>query len=101
MHNQVERIKNQMIAEIDLLTGKNVDYAKSLLEEIKNDLLEQIRPLKFNESDTNSILHRREESFERLCFNLRKNNITDPENLSTYSFYKTVELIQEQNRKNK
>jgi hypothetical protein len=90
-----------MIAELDLLTGKNIEYAKSLLEEIRNDLLEQIRPLKFNQSDTNSILHKREESFERLCFNLRKNNIADPENLNTYSFYKTVELIQEQQRTNK
>ena len=78
------------------MTGENVVNAKALLEQLKYDLIEQMRPLRFNENDPNSIIHRREESFERLCFNLRKNNISHPENLSTYAFYATVQMIKEE-----
>ena len=86
----------QWLAEVDLLIGENVANAKALLEQIKEDLLEQMRPYKFNESDPTSIIHKREESFERLCYQLRKNGIQSPEALSTYSFYSTVLLIKEE-----
>jgi hypothetical protein len=89
-------MKARWIAEIDILTGDNVINAKALLEQIRQDILEQIRPLKFNESDANSVLHMRELSFERLCFSLRKNNIPSPESLSTYSFYSSVLLMREE-----
>jgi len=82
-----------MCAEIDLLIGKNTEYAKALLEDIKQQLLENIRPLKFNENSTESILHQRAESFEKLCFKLRQSGVHYPHTLSTYSFYKTLELI--------
>jgi hypothetical protein len=82
-----------MCAEIDLLIGKNTEYAKALLEDIKQQLLENIRPLRFNENSTDSVIHARAESFEKLCLRLRQNNIASPENLSTYSFYKTLELL--------
>jgi hypothetical protein len=89
-------MKARWIAEIDILTGENQINAKALLEQIRQDILEQIRPLKFNESDANSVLHQRESSFERLCFSLRKNNIPSPESLSTYSFYLSVLLMREE-----
>lgn len=85
-----------MMAEIDLLIGKNTSHATALLEEIKKDLLEQIRPLKFNESSPQSVIHTRQESFERLCYQLRKNNIDDPDKMSTYTFYKSVDLLREE-----
>ena len=85
-----------MIAEIDLLIGKNPKHAQALLEEIKADLLEQIRPLKFNENSPQSVIHTRQESFERLCYNLKKNNVANPELMSTYSFYKSVDLLREE-----
>jgi hypothetical protein len=85
-----------MIAEIDLLIGKNTEHATALLEEVRKDLLEQIRPLKFNESNPQSVIHTRQESFERLCYQLRKNNIDRPEAMSTYSFYKSVDLLREE-----
>lgn len=95
-------MKSQMMAEIDLLIGKNPAHAEALLEEIKKDLLEQIRPLKFDESDPKSVIHQRQESFERLCYQLRKNNINSPDTLSTYSFYKNIELLKEEvERKNR
>lgn len=91
-----------MMAEIDLLIGKNTAHATALLEEIKKDLIEQIRPLKFNEGDPKSVIHQRQESFERLCYHLRKNNINNPDILSTYSFYKNVEIMKDEiERKNK
>jgi hypothetical protein len=89
-------MKAQWTAEIDLLIGHNVLNAKALLEQLKQDLIEQMRPVRFNENDPNSVIHRREESFERLCFNMRKNNISHPENLSTYAFYATVQMIKEE-----
>jgi negative regulator of sigma E activity len=89
-------MKVQWMAEVDLLTGENVANAKALLEQIKEDLLEQMRPAKFNENDPKSIIHKREESFERLCFQLRKHNIQSPEKLSTYTFYSSVQLIKEE-----
>ena len=89
-------MKARWIAEIDILTGENQVNAKALLEQIRQDILEQIRPLKFNENDANSVLHQRELSFERLCFSLRKNNIPSPESLSTYSFYSSVLLMREE-----
>jgi hypothetical protein len=89
-------MKARWIAEIDILTGDNVINARSLLEQIRQDILEQIRPLKFNESDANSVLHQRELSFERLCFSLRKNGVHDPTALSTYSFYSSVLLMREE-----
>jgi len=84
------------MAEIDLFIGENVPNAKALLKQLKEDLLEQMRPSRFNESDQKSIIHKREESFERLCFQLRKNNIPSPENLSTYSFYSSIQLLKEE-----
>jgi hypothetical protein len=78
-----------------LINDDNVN-AKALLEQIRQDILEQIRPLKFNESDANSVLYERESSFERLCFSLRKNNIPSPESLSTYSFFTSVLLMREE-----
>tara|TARA_R110000822_G_scaffold57267_5_gene144170 strand:- start:3183 stop:3446 length:264 start_codon:yes stop_codon:yes gene_type:complete len=78
------------------LIGENVPNAKAILQEIKNDLLEQLKPHKFNENDSKSIIHKREESFERLCFQLRKNNIPSPDTLSTYSFYSSIQLIKEE-----
>jgi hypothetical protein len=89
-------MKARWIAEIDILTGDNVINARSLLEQIRQDILEQIRPLKFNESDANSVLHQRELSFERLCFSLRKNGVHDPTALPTYSFYSSVLLMREE-----
>lgn len=85
-----------MLAELDLLIGKNVTHATALLEEIKKDLLEQIRPLKFDESSPHSVIHARQESFERLCYQLRKSNIDDPDKMSTYTFYKSVDLLREE-----
>jgi hypothetical protein len=78
------------------LIGENVVNAQALLEQLRADLIEQMRPLRFNENDPQSVIHKREESFERLCFNLRKNNITFPENLSTYAFYATVQMVKEE-----
>ena len=82
-----------MCAEIDLLIGKNPEYARALLEDIKQQLLENIRPLKFNENSPDSVIHQRAESFEKLCFKLRQSGIHYPETMSTYSFYKTLELM--------
>jgi len=79
------------------MMGENVAHAKALLEQIREDILEQLRPPLLNENDPNSTLHRREESFERLCFQLRKNNIQSPESLSTYSFYLSVLMLKEEN----
>lgn len=86
-----------------MLIGHKVEHAKSLLEQIKADILDQIRPNKFNESDSNSIIFKRTESFERLCYQLRKNSISlNPENLPTYTFYMSVQLLQEEvERQNK
>lgn len=84
------------MAEVDLLIGENVPNAKALLQQLKEDLLEQMRPSKFNENDPKSVIHKREESFERLCFQLRKNNIPSPDTLSTYTFYSSVQLIKEE-----
>lgn len=84
------------MAEVDVLIGENVANAKAILEQIKEDLLEQLRPSRFNESDPTSIIHKRAESFERLCYQLRKNNIQSPEELSTYTFYSSVLLIKEE-----
>jgi hypothetical protein len=89
-------MKARWVAEIDILTGENQINAKALLEQIRQDILEQIRPLKFNESDANSVLHQRESSFERLCFSLRKNGVSDPTTLSTYSFYSSILLLKEE-----
>jgi hypothetical protein len=89
-------MKARWIAEIDILTGENQINAKALLEQIRQDILEQIRPLKFNESDHNSVLHQREFSFERLCFSLTKNGVPNPTNLSTYSFYSAILLMREE-----
>lgn len=88
-----------MCAEIDILIGKNPKYAKSLLEDIKQQLLENIRPLKFNENSPDSIIHQRAESFEKLCYKLRQSGIQNPESMGTYSFYKTLELISNDKRK--
>lgn len=100
MDTQVERLKAKWIAEIDLLIGENVVYATSLLEEIRRDLLEQIRPIKLNEADPQSVIHKRAESFERLCYQMRKNNIPHPEQLSTYSFYATVQIMKTEAEQN-
>lgn len=88
-----------------MLIGHKVEHAKALLEQIKADILEQIQPQKFNEDSSNSIIFKRRESFERLCYQLRKNNISNtPDNLSTYTFYMSVQLLQEeiekQNKRN-
>lgn len=92
----MERLKAQWTAEIDILLGENTAHATALLKEIKAELLDQIRPIKLNEKDPSSEIHLRERSFEKLCFLLRKNNIINPENLSTYSFYSTVQFIKEE-----
>jgi hypothetical protein len=90
-------MKAKWSAEIDLLIGNNISHAKSLLEQIREDLMEQIRPHKFNEDNNNSIIFKRAESFERLCYQLRKNNISnDPSTLSTYTFYMSVQLLTEE-----
>jgi hypothetical protein len=96
VESQLQRIKNQWRAEIDLLIGNNVKHAKALLEQIQQDLLEQIRPHVFNEGSVESVLHKREESFVRLCLELEKKGIKSPEDLSTYKYYKAVELIKEE-----
>lgn len=97
---QIERIKAKMGAEIDLLIGKNPAHAHALLEEIQREIFENLKPLKFEESDPMSVLHTRQDAFERLCFRLRQEGIQEPTTLSTYSFYKTVELINQKAQKN-
>jgi hypothetical protein len=89
----LEREKARMCAEIDILIGKNPEYAKSLLEDIRQQLLENIRPIRFNENNPESVMHQRSESFEKLCFKLRQSGIHYPESMSTYSFYKSLELL--------
>lgn len=86
-----------------MLIGHKVEHAKSLLEQIKQDILDQIRPNKFNESESTSIIFKRAESFERLCYQLRKNSISlNPDSLTTYTFYMSVQLLQEEvERQNK
>ena len=96
LDNRIEQIKIQWMAEVDLLIGENVEHSKAILEQIKEDLLEQMRPYRFNEGDSSSIIHKREESFERLCYRLRKNNIQSPQDLSTYTFYSSILLIKEE-----
>lgn len=89
-------MKAQWSAEIDLLTGENVVNAQALLEQIKQDILEQLRPVKFNENDPKSVIHQRELSFSSLCYQLRKNNIPSPETLDTFSFYSSVQFLREE-----
>jgi len=59
-------------------------------------MLEQIRPLKFMESDYDSVLHKREESFVRLCLDMERKGINSPDSMNTYKFYKTVEILKEE-----
>ena len=97
-------MKAKWSAEVDLMMGEKTAHATALLKQIKEDLLEQIRPQRFNEDSSNSILFKRSESFERLCYQLRKNSVcTDPSSLTTYSFYISVQLltdeIEKSNRK--
>lgn len=83
------------------MIGHNTAHAKSLLEQIKQDLLEQIKPHKFNEDNSQSIIFKRAESFERLCYQMRKNNISnDPTTLNTYTFYMSVQLLTEELERN-
>lgn len=79
-----------------MLIGNNVKYAESLLKQLRDDMLEQIRPYKYLETDHDSILHRREESFVRLCLDMERKGINSPENMNTYKFYKSVEIIKEE-----
>jgi len=101
LDSQLDRIKDRMCAEIDLLIGKNTEHAKALLEEIRAEILDNIRPLRFDENSPYSVIHKRAESFEKLCFRLRQNSINEPDKLSTYSFYKNIEIINENNLKKK
>lgn len=92
----MDRIKLQWSAELDLITGQNPKHAQALLEQIQQDLLDQIRPYKFEESDIDSVIHKREESFIRLCLEMERKNIHNPESMTTLKFYKTVEILKEE-----
>ena len=59
-------------------------------------MLEQIRPSKYLETDYDSVLHKREESFVRLCLDMERKGINSPDNMNTYKFYKTVEILKEE-----
>jgi hypothetical protein len=79
----------------DIELGINVENAQLVVKECTDEMYTIIAPDIFKDGDPKDVTHKIDDSFENLYFILEtESGNIDVTTLSTYSFYKRVEIIQ-------
>lgn len=68
---------------------------QALIEELEHRQLDLLRPLIWDFSDKENYAVQAEKGFTRLCAILRKENITQPEQMPALEFYLNIEIIKQ------
>jgi hypothetical protein len=77
------------------MLGINVEQSKAIIKECTDAMYSIIAPEIFKDGDPKDVTHLIDESFENLYFILEtESGSINVNTLSTYSFYKRVEIIQ-------